>query len=377
MLTTLGDDTVPLRSAAASEPLSKMLLDGHYYFVDNAHHMTLGADVRVQNLVLGLLKGDFCTNQTALPPGNPTAAALAGVTGIAPDAADADYATLGTTTGVQLTLLGDARMTITDALGRRLAGNTGLLTGYANTIPGANLVEVAGAQVAALTTGGPFTVTIQGSAADGSARLKVENLRSGSIVRTLAFPGLPMTTTTTAALTLPSASVEPGTVLTYRYTPDSPAQELTTAPLDGGQAGDVTPPTVQRRVRPGDGAGDDHGRRRRDGFGSDAGALQQRDAAQAFRAVQSSRSPGRPARAVRHRRRSGSRRQHGRRAGLPDVAADAGTVRGVVATLKKRGLESCRATVKKPVRGAETTAPSPHDEGAVLSTSIAAYLIGQ
>jgi hypothetical protein len=245
VLTTLGDDTVPLRSAAASEPLSKMLLDGHYYFVDNAHHMTLGADVRVQNLVLGLLKGEFCTNQTALPPGNPTAAALAGVTGIAPDAADADYATLGTTTGVQLTLLGDARMTITDAQGRRLAGNTGLLTGYANTIPGANLVEVAGAQVAALTTGGPFTVTIQGSTAAGSARLKVENLRSGTIVRTLAFPGLPMTTTTTAALTLPSASVEPGTVLTYRYAPDSPAQELTTAPLDGGQAGDVTPPTVR------------------------------------------------------------------------------------------------------------------------------------
>jgi len=35
-------------------------------------------------------------------------------------------------------------------------------------------------------------------------------------VRTLTFSGLPMTPTMTAALTLSSASVEPGTVLTYR-----------------------------------------------------------------------------------------------------------------------------------------------------------------
>ena len=64
----LGDDTVPLRSGAASEPLSKMLLDGHYYFVNNAHHMMLGADVRVRHLVVGLLKGDFCTNQRRFRP---------------------------------------------------------------------------------------------------------------------------------------------------------------------------------------------------------------------------------------------------------------------------------------------------------------------
>ena len=110
----------------------------------------------------------------------------------------------------------------------------GLLSGYADAIPGANLVEVAGAQVAALTTGGPFTVAISGTAADGAARLKVENLRTGAIVRTLAFPGMPITTTTTAALTLASASVEPDTMLTYRYTPDSPVQDLTAVALEGG-----------------------------------------------------------------------------------------------------------------------------------------------
>ena len=45
-LDTLGDDTVPLRSGAAYEPLSKMLNDGQYYFVNGVHHMTLGADPR-------------------------------------------------------------------------------------------------------------------------------------------------------------------------------------------------------------------------------------------------------------------------------------------------------------------------------------------
>ncbi len=244
VLDALGDDTVPLRSAAASEPISKMLLDGHYYFVDNAHHMTLGADARVQNLVVGLLKGDFCTNQQALPPGNPGAAA-AGAIGLAPDATEEDYAALGTTTGVQLTLIGAATMSITDAQGRHVANDNGLLAGYANTIPGATLVAVTNAQVAALTTGGPFTVAIHGTAAEGAARLKVENLRAGAIVRTLAFPGLPITTTTTATLTLAAATVEPGAVLTYRYTPDSPEQAVTTVALDGERAGDVTAPTVQ------------------------------------------------------------------------------------------------------------------------------------
>ncbi len=251
VLDTLGDDTVPLRSAAASEPLSKMVADGHYYFVDGAHHMTLGADQRVKDLVVGLLKGDFCTNEQTVPSGVTSAAAAAGVldkaggAGFAPDATADDYAALGTTTGVQITLIGAAKMVITDAEGRRLSGDNGLLAGYADAIPGATLVEVAGAQVAALTTGGPFAVTITGTNADTAARLKVENLRLGAIVRTLAFPGLPMTTTTTANLSLASAMVEPDALLTYRYTPDSPVQELTAVALDGAPAGDVTAPIVR------------------------------------------------------------------------------------------------------------------------------------
>ena len=47
-------------------------------------------------------------------------------------------------------------MRITDPQGRQLAAESGLLTDYAKTIPGASLVEVEGVQVAALTTGGPF-----------------------------------------------------------------------------------------------------------------------------------------------------------------------------------------------------------------------------
>jgi DNA-binding beta-propeller fold protein YncE/pimeloyl-ACP methyl ester carboxylesterase len=244
ILDTLGDDTVPLRSGAAYEPISKMEADGHYYFVDNAHHMTLGADTRVQDLVTGLLRGDFCTIQQVQPSGNANAA-TGSATGLTTDAPEADYAALGTTTGVQLTLIGDAEMTIADAQGRRLTPTNGLLAGYANTIPGANLVDVGGAQVAALTTGGPFTVTIRGTAADGMARLIVSNLQSGAIVRTLTFPGLPMTTTTTAVSVLPGPVAEQDLALTFRYTPDSPEQLLTGILLDGSQAGDTQPPSVK------------------------------------------------------------------------------------------------------------------------------------
>lgn len=252
VLDTLGDDTVPLRSAAGFEPLAKMLNDGQYYFVDGAHHMTLGADPRVQALVLGLLKGEFCTNQTALPPGNPLAAGATPL-GLAPDAVEADYAGLGATTGVQLTLLGDAQMIITDSLGRRLSAEGGLLAGYANTIPGANLIALAGAQVAALTTGGPFTVVIHGTAGASAARLTVNNLQAGAIQRTVTFPGVPVTTTTTATLTLAAATVEPGAQLAYRYTPASPTETFAGAVLDGPPAGDVTPPVAHVAIEPASG----------------------------------------------------------------------------------------------------------------------------
>ena len=203
---------------------------------------------------MGLLKGDFCTNEQTVPAGVTSggrggAPDRAGGAGFAPDATPDDYAMLGTTTGVQITLIGDAKMTITDAEGRRLSGDNGLLAGYADTIPGATLVEVAGAQVAALTTGGPFTVAIT---RHGRGRRRAAEGREpapGAIVRTLAFPGIPMTTTTTAGLSLASASVEPETLLTYRYTPASPVQELTAVVLDGAQAGDVTAPIVRVTLR--------------------------------------------------------------------------------------------------------------------------------
>lgn len=252
VLDTLGDDTVPLRSAAGYEPLAQMLNNGQHYFVDNARHMTLGADARVQNLVLGLLKGAFCTHQTALPPGNPLTAGATAF-GLAPDAVEADYAGIGATTGVQLTLLGDARMTITDPLGRRLSAESGLMTGYANAIPGANLVVLEGAQVAALTTGGPFTVAIRGAAEASAARLTVNNLQAGAIQRTITFPGVPVTTTTAATLTLPAATVDLSAQLIYRYTPDSATETLTGSVLDGPQAGDVTAPTVHVAIEAGSG----------------------------------------------------------------------------------------------------------------------------
>lgn len=252
VLDTLGDDTVPLRSAAGYEPLAQMLNNGQYYLVDGARHMTLGAHPRVQHLVLGLLKGDFCTYQTGLPPGNPLAAD-ATASGLAPDAVEADYAGLGATTGVQLTLLGDALMTITDASGRRLSDESGLMTGYANTIPGANLITLEHAQVAALTAGGPFTVAIHGIAASSAARLTVNNLQAGAIQRTIAFPGVPITTTTAATLTLPAATVDLNAQLIYRYTPDSPAETLSGSVLDGPQAGDVAAPTVRVAVEAGSG----------------------------------------------------------------------------------------------------------------------------
>jgi hypothetical protein len=241
ILDTLGDDTVPLRSGAAYEPLAKMRADGHYYTVGDAHHMTLGADVRVQNLVLGLLHGDFCTNQQLAATGNADAAALA------PDASAASYAALGTTTGVQLTLLGDAQMTISDAQGRQLSAGSGLMSGYANTIPGANLVAVTGAQVAALTRPGPYTVQIRAAGdleAAGAARLTLAELQDGAIVRSMNFPGIPITTSTVATATLAGPATSPDLTLTYRYTSASPEQQLPGTLLDGSHAGDVAPPAV-------------------------------------------------------------------------------------------------------------------------------------
>jgi len=138
-------------------------------------------------------------------------------------------------------------------LGRRLSAESGLLTGYANTIPGSNLIALKGAQVAALTTGGPFTVAIRGTAGASAARLTVNNLQAGAIQRTIVFPGVPVTTTTVATLTLPAATVDLSAQLVYRYTPDSPVETLSGMVLDGPQAGDVTAPTVRVAIEAGSG----------------------------------------------------------------------------------------------------------------------------
>ena len=240
----LGDDTVPVRSAAGNEPLSKMLQDGHYYFVDNAHHMTLGADGRVQDLILNLLQGNICINPgQTLPPGDPGWA-------VASAALETDYASLGATTGVQMTLVGDGTMAVSDSTGRRLAGDTGLMAGYANTIPGANAVALKGAQVAALTANSAYTVTIRGTVVGGAARLTISDLSSGAMVRSIVFPGLPMTATTTATFTLAGPTTVPDLMLAYQYTPDSPVDYLPGTVLDGPQAGDVTPPAVSVTADP-------------------------------------------------------------------------------------------------------------------------------
>ena len=106
-------------------------------------------------------------------------------------------------TGVELTLLGDAEMTITDAQGRRCATEGGLMAGYANTIPGANLVEVEGRSGRRADDGRSIhRLVISGTAENGCSAAAATTWSKASSPALWPFPGVPVTTTTTAVLTL-------------------------------------------------------------------------------------------------------------------------------------------------------------------------------
>ena len=230
-----GDNTVPMRSAIGGNLPAG---DERYYFVSKVTHMNLPGDPKVQSLVGKMLRGELCSSSQPL-----LAASGAGEPGAqAVTQAEADLRT-------EVLVIGTADLNLTDSAGRHTGPIAGQAFGSENKIPGVSYMASEGAQVAVISEGGPYTITLASRQAAGAAMLRITPQIDGAMLGTVMYPGIPMTATTVATLTLAGPGVLPGE-LRYVYQPGLPPQTVSGRALNPTEAGDLVPPAGQVHIDP-------------------------------------------------------------------------------------------------------------------------------
>jgi hypothetical protein len=148
--------------------------------------------------------------------------------------------------GTQILLAGGAELHLFDTLGRHtgpaLRGASGLDEG----IPGIAYQRSSDGAVAMVGAGGPYTITLRGTAAGGAAQLRLMQLAQGAAVRSLTFETVPITATSQGTLVLPPAGLTAGMAMDFAYLPGWPVQRVSApALLTGSASEDRTPPQAK------------------------------------------------------------------------------------------------------------------------------------
>lgn len=231
----LGDGTVPLHSALGANRRSG---DYRFYYLSGVNHMDLPLNSQAQFLIGEMLKGRMCSNQqnpflTAVQsaaPNNEPLAVTAGTT--------ATFAS-----GTQILVVGNADLNLYDTLGRHTGPIAPMALGAENSIPGVGYESSGSAQVAMIAASGVYTIVLRGERPNGAAMLRLSAMDNGVITQTLAFEGIPITTTTVATLTLTTPGVPISPSFVTQFDAGWPVQSVgVLGVLTGTASQDITPP---------------------------------------------------------------------------------------------------------------------------------------
>jgi pimeloyl-ACP methyl ester carboxylesterase len=233
----LGDGTVPLHSAWGSDRRSG---DYRFYYLSGVSHMDLPLDSKAQFLLGEMLKGRMCSNQQ-----NPYVAvtSVAGAPASAAGLAATQATTATLATGMQVLVVGTAGLNVFDALGRHTGPVSNTNPGTETGIPGVGYERSDGAQVARIAAGGVYTVVLRGTQASGAAMLRLSAMSGGAVTQTVAFEGIPITTTTLVTFTLSLPGVPAATSPVTQFDAGWPVQSVNAlGVLSGTASQDITPP---------------------------------------------------------------------------------------------------------------------------------------
>ncbi len=231
-----GDGTVPWHSAVGA---NRSPGDYRFYYVPNVKHMDLVSDANAQFLVSEILNGRMCSNSQ-----NPfTTSPVPSLSNTAVSVAASAVSTRTLAAGTQITLIGDAELNVYDALGQHAGPISPTLPGSESNIPGVDYEVTDGAATAMITASGTYTIVVRGNRTDGAAMVRVSALSNGAFTQSVAYEGIPITSTTVANLTLtaPGLPVIPTFVTHYDVGwPVTPVNNL--GLLSGPASLDLLPP---------------------------------------------------------------------------------------------------------------------------------------
>jgi outer membrane protein assembly factor BamB/pimeloyl-ACP methyl ester carboxylesterase len=239
LLDVMGDGTVPIHSGMGANLFAG---DDRFYFVTGIEHAELTEDkAQVQTLLTRMLDGALCSNQQAGVVSTPSQENRRQAT-----AASADAGSGALDQGVEVMALGNVEMQLRDGEGRRTGRALSTPYGVEREIPGATFELTPQLQMAMITVDGTYHITLTG-VLQGGALLRVRWYDNGEVTQTEVFPGMAISTTTVATLTLNTVD---GTIspLHYRYDAKSPPQTLTAGTLQGDSSADLSPPTTSIHI---------------------------------------------------------------------------------------------------------------------------------
>lgn len=239
LLDVMGDGTVPIHSGMGANLFAG---DDRFYFVAGIEHAGLTEDkVQVQTLLTRMLDGALCSNQQAGVVSTPSQQNRRQAA-----AASADAGSGALDHGVEVMALGNVEMQLRDGEGRRTGRALGTAYGVEREIPGVAFELTPQLQMAMIAVDGTYHITLTG-VLQGGALLRIRSYDSGEINQTEVFPGVAISTTTIATLTLNTVdmTISP---LHYRYDTAALPQQLAPVTLQGDSSADLTPPATTIRL---------------------------------------------------------------------------------------------------------------------------------
>jgi hypothetical protein len=246
----LGDGTVPEHSANGYNfPIPQR----QAYYLPGVEHMDLVSDPNALYLVGQMAAGMTC-NSSQFQAANYSPSTGAGASPSVPLASLPYTATL--TSGLEISLIGNAQLDVVDSAGHHTGLLPGASHGYETNIPYSGYDSTGDGQVITLMAADAYTVTLHGSQSTGAAILRVSTLVNGVVGESLAYDGIPITTTTTATLTFHLSVATPPVLpadmnMVAQYAPGWPVELVGSSGILSGTAGqDLLPPVVSISMSP-------------------------------------------------------------------------------------------------------------------------------